>query len=202
MMLKICKRLGTKDDPKANENRNTLNRRYGDIWINRIPITDLVKKYLKTTSNLMASEKKIAYTNTRCKNVSKYIRNNLGKTDNYEVGEVLICRKYKKIGGTKFNDNYRFKIVNISGNVVTLENIKSKDRYTAGFNNEAKNRKIDETKFVNVEWLMKRLNGNCQNCGCRFELGVQNGYLTNSITCQRLNNEVPNYKNNCEAWWK
>ena len=37
---------------------------------------------------------------------------------------------------------------------------------------EAKNRKIDDTKFVNVEWFMKRLNGNCQNCGCHFEFDV------------------------------
>ena len=50
---------------------------------------------------------------------------------------------------------------------------------------EANNRKIDETKFVNVEWFMKRLNGNCQNCGCRFEFDVANGYLTNNITAQR-----------------
>ena len=56
----------------------------------------------------MASEKNIAYTNIRCKNVSNYIRNNQGKTDKYEVGETLICRKYKKVGNTKFNVNYRF----------------------------------------------------------------------------------------------
>ena len=204
----------------------------------------------------MASEKNIAYTNIRCKNVSNYIRSNLGKTDKYEVGEILICRKYKKVGNTKFNVNYRFRVVNISGNVVTLENIKSKVRYTTDiytldnnfrydycttchsaqgasikgkitiheweksylvsrewiwcaltrstdFNDvlfyegavnngelneenlhrylnnkiknyklqdEAKNRKIDETKYVDTEWFMKRLNGNCQNCGCRFEL--------------------------------
>ena len=55
---------------------------------------------------------------------------------------------------------------------------------------EAKNRKIDETKFADVEWFMKRLNGNCQNCGCRIEFDVQKGYLTNNITAQRLNNEV------------
>ena len=67
---------------------------------------------------------------------------------------------------------------------------------------EAKNRKIDETKYVDVEWFMKRLSGNCQNCGCRFEFDVANGYLTNNITAQRLNNEVPHNKDNCEAWCK
>ena len=288
MMLKICKRLGAKDDPKANENRKILDSMYNDLWINNISITDFVRKYFKTTADLMASEKNIAYTNIRCKYVSNYIRSNLGKTDKYEVGETLICRKYKKVGSTKFNVNYRFKIVNISGHVVTLENIKSKDRYTTDiytldnhfrydycatchsaqgasikgkitiheweksylvsrewiwcaltrstdFNDvlfyegatnngelneenlhryltnkiknyklqdEAKNRKIDETQYVNTEWFMKRLNGNCQNCGCRFEFDVSNGYLTNNITAQRLNNEIPHYKDNCEAWCK
>ena len=33
-------------------------------------------------------------------------------------------------GTPKKRGNYRFKVVSISGNVVTLENIKSKDRYT------------------------------------------------------------------------
>ena len=31
------------------------------------------------------------------------------KKDKYEVGETLICRKYKKVGNIKFNVNYRFK---------------------------------------------------------------------------------------------
>ena len=320
MMLKMCKRLGAKDDPKTNENRNTLNKMYNDMWLNCIPITDFVRKYFKTTDDLMASEKNIAYTNIRCKNVSNYIRSNLGKKDKYEVGETLICRKYKKVGNIKFNVNYRFKVVNISGNVVTLENIKSKDidipptfstldnhfRYdycttchsaqgasikgritiheweksylvsrewiwcaltrSTDFNDvmffegktnnselseenlhrylsnkiknyklqdEAKKRKIDNGEYVDVEWFMKRINGNCQNCGCRFEFDVcrtgkakfdthpsgvaefdvsrlgqsaefdvANGYLTNNITAQRLNNEVPHYKANCEAWCK
>ena len=67
---------------------------------------------------------------------------------------------------------------------------------------EAKNRKIDETKYVDVEWFMKRLNANYQNCGCRCEFDVGNGYLINNITAQRLNDEVPHYKDNCQAWCK
>ena len=88
MMLKICKRLGVKDDPKANENRKTLDSMCDDLWIYRIPITEFVRKCLKTSGDLMASEKNLAYTNIRCKYVSNYIRSNLGKTDKYEVGET------------------------------------------------------------------------------------------------------------------
>ena len=114
-MLKICKRLGAKDDPKANENRKMLNAMYDDMWLNCISITDFVRKYFKTTDDFMASEKNIAYNNIRCKNISNYIRSNLGKTDKYEVGETLIYRKYKKIGLTEFKVNYRFKVVLYQG---------------------------------------------------------------------------------------
>ena len=46
----------------------------------------------------MASEKSIAYTNIRCKYVSNYIRSNLGKTDKYEVGEILIVGSIRRLG--------------------------------------------------------------------------------------------------------
>ena len=81
MTLKICKKLGAQDDPKANENRNILNHIYDDMWINHIPITDFIRKYLRTIADLMASEKNIAYTNITNKYVSNYIRINLSKID-------------------------------------------------------------------------------------------------------------------------
>ena len=41
----------------------------------------------------------------------------LGKTDKYEVDEILICRLYKKTNNVKFNVNYRFKIVTFESRV-------------------------------------------------------------------------------------
>ena len=41
---------------------------------------------------MTASQKNIAYTNMRCLTVSNAIRKSLGKTDKYEMGEILICR--------------------------------------------------------------------------------------------------------------
>ena len=41
-------------------------------------------------------------------------------------------------------------------------------------------RKIEDDKYVDHDWFIKRINGNCQNCGCRFEFDVKNGCLTNS----------------------
>ena len=76
MMRRTCKRLGAQGDPKANENRNTVDRMYNDMWINRIPINEFVRKYFKTAADLMTSEKNILYTNIRCANVSSSLRSN------------------------------------------------------------------------------------------------------------------------------
>ena len=223
MMLKICKRLGAKDDPKANENRKTLNNMYNDMWLNCIPVTEFVRKYFKTTDDLMAAEKNIAYTNIRCKNVSNYIRSNLGKTDKYEVGETLICRKYKKVGNIKFNVNYRFKVVNISGNVVTLENIKSKEKYTtdvytldnhfrydycttchsaqgASIKGKITIHEWEKSYLVSREWIWCALTRSTDfNDVMFFEGKTNNSELSEENLHRYLSNKIKNYKLQDEA---
>ena len=106
IFLKICKRLGSKDDPNANVNRRKLDMMYDDMWVHRILMMDFVHKYFKTTGDPMASLKNIAYTSMRCLNVSNSIRKQQGKTEKYLVGETLICRLYKKLPSKdKFNRN-------------------------------------------------------------------------------------------------
>ena len=286
ILLTVCKRLGGKDDPKANENRKILNNMYDDMWLHKLPLDDFVRKYFKTTDDVTQSHNNIAYTNMRCLYVSNQIRKHIGKKDKYEVGETLICRVYKKFGSKRFNVNYRFKIVSLNNNTVILENVKSKEQYvtdmltldkhfrydycttchsaqgasingkiiihewnkkhlvtrewiwcaltrSTDFNDvlfyesetdktelteenlnryvnnkirnyklqdEKANRKINLKKYVTPEWFIKRINGNCCNCGCRFEFEVKNGYLTNTITAQRKDNSIAHEVDNCEAW--
>ena len=286
ILLTVCKRLGGKDDPKANENRKILNNMYDDMWLHKLPLDDFVRKYFKTTDDVTQSHNNIAYTNMRCLYVSNQIRKHIGKKDKYEVGETLICRVYKKFGSKRFNVNYRFKIVSLNNNTVILENVKSKEQYvtdmltldkhfrydycttchsaqgasingkiiihewnkkhlvtrewiwcaltrSTDFNDvlfyesetdktelteenlnryvsnkirnyklqdEKANRTINSTKYVTPEWFIKRINGNCCNCGCRFEFEVKNGYLTNTITAQRKDNSIAHEVDNCEAW--
>ena len=38
ILFKVCKRLGSKDDPKANKIREILDSMYDDVWIHRIPL--------------------------------------------------------------------------------------------------------------------------------------------------------------------
>ena len=77
----MCKRLGTKDDPKANENRKMLNNMYDDMWLHKLPFDDFVRKYVKLTDDVTQSHNNIAYTNMRCLYVSNQIRKNIGKKD-------------------------------------------------------------------------------------------------------------------------
>ena len=91
--LKISKRLKTEED------KIKLNDIYNDIWKSKLHFKEIVNKHFETTSDIMEGEHNIAYTNARCKWVSKTVRNNLGKTDKYEIGEHVICRVYKKRNG-------------------------------------------------------------------------------------------------------
>ena len=79
IFLKVCKRLGLKDDPKANKNRTILDNMYDDMWTHRIPLEEFVPKCFKMTDDVTNALHNIAYTNMRRLNVSNYIRKHRGK---------------------------------------------------------------------------------------------------------------------------
>ena len=72
---------------------------YDDFWLHKLEIKDILPKYLKTTSDIMPSDHNIADTNIRCRNVANEIRERMGKRNKYEVGEILIARKWVNIQG-------------------------------------------------------------------------------------------------------
>ena len=120
--LKVCKRIGEKD-------RTTLDNLYDDYWVKKLPIAEIIEKYFRYTKTLKPNHMHIAYTNSRCKMVSDEVRKKLGKVGLYEVGEELICRIYYKNWGTKFNVNIRYKIININSDLITIQNIKTRQTY-------------------------------------------------------------------------
>ena len=63
----------------------------------------------------------IAFTNKSCLEVGNTIRKQLNKSGPYEVGEVLICRKYKKLGKTTFNANFKYTVVEVHENKIIIE---------------------------------------------------------------------------------
>ena len=91
VVLTICKRLGQQGVSTAEANRKILDMMDDDIWIHKLSLSEFVHKYFNTTNDIAASQKNIAYTNMRRLTVSNAIRKGLGKTDKYEVDEILIC---------------------------------------------------------------------------------------------------------------
>ena len=124
IFLKICKRVGGKDTEEGERNRKKLNEIYDDFWVKKMAVEEWIVKHFKFTKDVMKSRNNIAYTNIRCEAVSNEIRKRLGKTCTYEIGEILICRLYKKDKEGKLNVNIRWKVVNNEGYKITIQDIK------------------------------------------------------------------------------
>ena len=116
IMLCECKRL------KAEEDRNKL-KEIKRLIFNNEPIQNIIEKYFGWADGSEICENNKAYTNKTCKEVSKKIRNMKGIEDEYILDEEVICRKYVKTKGKKFNVNFKFRISNIAGDIVVLENL-------------------------------------------------------------------------------
>ena len=72
-------------------------------------ISDLIQKHFKYTDNINESENNIYYLNETCKHVSSAIRKKFNKVDDYEIGEILICRRYINLTEGKVNLQVKFK---------------------------------------------------------------------------------------------
>ena len=121
IMLYECKRLKTEED------RNKL-KDIKRLIFNNEPILNIIKKYFGWADGSEICENNIAYTNKTCKEVSNRIRKMKGIEDEYIIGEEVICRKYVKNKGTKFNVNFKFRISNIVGNIVVLQNVATNEK--------------------------------------------------------------------------
>jgi hypothetical protein len=54
--------------------------------------------------------------NNTCQSVAQKVRNRLGKKDDVEKNEILVCRKYFKSNKTTFTVNYEYKVTKILDN--------------------------------------------------------------------------------------
>ena len=76
---------------------------YDDFGLRKLEIKDILPKYLKTTNDIMASDHSIAYIHIRCRNVANEITERMGKRNKYEVGEILVARKWVNIPRANIN---------------------------------------------------------------------------------------------------
>ena len=121
IMLYECKRLKTEED------RQKL-RDVKRMIFEGTPFREIIDAYFKWTDKIEMYDNNIAYTNNTCKMVSSKIREMKNITEEYVIGEEVICRKYIKNKGTKFNVNFKFRISNIVGNIVVLQNVATNEK--------------------------------------------------------------------------
>ena len=80
ILLKVCKRL------HSDEDRDKLHKIKNDIFVNKISVDGLVKKYgFRYTDDITTSPFNIAFLNNTCKNVSSKIREMENRTSEYEL---------------------------------------------------------------------------------------------------------------------
>ena len=210
--LKISKRLRKRSD------KTKLKHIYHDIWKHKLPIEQIVEKHFETTDDMMASEHNIAYTNKRCLYVSNTIRKNLGKKLKYEVGEHMICRKYKKEGGTTVNVNFKYQIKSIGAEGVVLQNIKTNQLYNTSIStldehfrygycatcHSSQGAWVDKSitihewqkqHLITREWLYTSITRATDINKVMFYKSVENDNELNETTLMRyLDNKVKRYK--------
>ena len=116
-----CKRLKTEED------RKKLYDIKGMI-MNNEPILNVIEKYFGWSDGNEICENNIAYTNKTCREVSSRMRKMKGIEDEYVIGEEVICRKYVKNKGMKFNVNFKFRVSHIVGNIVVLQNVATNEK--------------------------------------------------------------------------
>ena len=119
-----CKRLKTIEDKTK-----LFNIKY-DLLSTKKPFEEIIDKYFKWEDDIRVCNHNIAYENRTCKIISNHMRKLLNKQEEFEIGDVMICKTYLKVGGCVFNVNIRYKIIKIDGNVLTLQNVKTMEVLT------------------------------------------------------------------------
>ena len=99
--------------------KHILKQLKADIFNEEIPIRKTVRKYFKLTDEIKTTNS-VAYKNSTCESVAQTVRKMLKKTSEFEVGEVLVCRKYLKTKGVKCSVNFEYLIQAIKGDTLTL----------------------------------------------------------------------------------
>ena len=141
MFLKENKRL------KSEEDKRNLKQVKMDIFDEKKPIIETIRRYFKFTDDIDTIEN-IAYRNETCNTVSKTIRKLLKKQHDFEKNEILVCRQYTKLKGGVFHVNYEYKIVKIKDDFIGLRDASD---------NKADVIVIPKSLPKNYSWLLQNL---------------------------------------------
>ena len=98
---------------------------YHDILKTDMPFTEIIEKYFSYTDEILDCDNNIAYTNATCRKVSKAIRKLKNISDEFVVGDLMICRNYMKTKNVVFNVNITYENTEINDAIITLRNVKT-----------------------------------------------------------------------------
>ena len=62
------------------------------------------------------------------------------------------------------------------------------------------NRDVDEGKYIDAEWCLRQMRGNCQKCNTPFNFEVKQGKLCSNFSCQRLDNSIAHHTDNSTSF--
>ena len=65
---------------------------------------------------------------------------------------------------------------------------------------ERAGRDVKDGNYVDEDFLMSLMNTNCQNCNEPLVIDFEDGRIVSNITCQRVNNDIGHFKDNCIAF--
>jgi len=109
---------------KTQADKDTLRQFKADIFDESIPTSVTIKRYFKFVSDVKTASN-IAYKNSTCESVAHTVRSMLNKTNDYEVGEVLVCRKYLKVNGLKCNVNFEYTVQAVKDGSLVIKGLHS-----------------------------------------------------------------------------
>ena len=127
----------TKNKRLNNEaDRAKLQQLKADLFNEEQDVLQTLKKYFKFTSEIDAL-KNISFRNNIAEEVSISVRKKLKKKSEYEVGEILLCKKFKSIkaykllkddeinsvGKYNINNNCKYEITDNDGKTLVLKDI-------------------------------------------------------------------------------
>ena len=87
IILKECKRLTKEED------RIKLKNIKHDIFVNKLPFQTIIEKYFSYADGIELCYNNIAYENETCRKVSNQIRKLLNKQHEFEIDDIMICKK-------------------------------------------------------------------------------------------------------------
>ena len=105
---------------KTIEDKLVLKQFKEDNFNLAFPMKITIQRYFRMTDRITTTYN-IAYRNSTCQWVNRQVRQMLGKRGNYEVGEILVCRKYFKLKKFTFNVNYEYAITSLTSTTLTLD---------------------------------------------------------------------------------